>query len=130
LNARLANLLDSLESALVRLDDALRQPPTEYNRDACIQRFEFCFELLWKSLKAHSEDAGLRTFSPKESLRNALQLGLLDDDAGWLWMIEDRNLTSHTYNEATAVAIYSRLPQHLPMMNEALRRLRAAAAAR
>jgi nucleotidyltransferase substrate binding protein (TIGR01987 family) len=124
LSGKLASLLASLESALARLEDALRQPRNEYLRDSCIQRFEFSFELLWKSLKAYSDDAGLPTFSPKDSLRNAFQLGILADDPAWLKMLEDRNLTSHTYKEATAEAIYARLPQYVPMMREALRELR------
>lgn len=124
MSGKLGSLLPSLESALGRLESALNQPHNEYLRDSCIQRFEFSFELLWKSLKTYCDDAGVPTFSPKDSLRNAFQLGILADDAAWFRMLEDRNLTSHTYKEATAEAIYSRLPQYLPMMREALRQLK------
>ena len=44
-----ANLiLNDLNKALLRLDEALKQPENDFVRDAAIQRFEFCFELAWK----------------------------------------------------------------------------------
>ena len=46
------DLIQSLGSAILRLSEALRQPEDEFIRDAAIQRFEFCFELLWKAIQA------------------------------------------------------------------------------
>ena len=120
MNASLANLLSLLEAALGRLDNALAQPPNEYVRDSAIQRFEFTFELLWKSFKSFGDDAGVRVFSPKDSLRSAFQLGLIGEDPLWLQMLDDRNLTSHTYNLATAEAIYSHLPDYARLIRGAL----------
>lgn len=120
----LDNLLELLESALRRLDDALAQPPNEFVRDSAIQRFEFTFELFWKSLKNFSDAAGVRVFSPKDGLRSAFQLGVISDDPRWLRMLDDRNLTSHTYNLATAETIYSHLPEYARMIREALAALR------
>ena len=51
MNDRRERLLADLESALERLSEALAAPKTDLNRDASIQRFEFTFELFWKSLK-------------------------------------------------------------------------------
>jgi nucleotidyltransferase substrate binding protein (TIGR01987 family) len=124
MNDSLANLLSLLEAALHRLDNALAQPPNEYVRDSAIQRFEFTFELLWKSLKAFSADAGVRVFSPKESLRSAFQLGVIAEEPLWLQMLEDRNLTSHTYNLATAEAIYSHLRDYARLIHAALAELK------
>ena len=41
----------------------------------------------------------------RDTLREAFRLGLISDGEGWMLMIQDRNLTSHTYNRATAEAI-------------------------
>jgi nucleotidyltransferase substrate binding protein (TIGR01987 family) len=120
MSEKLRNLLRLLNTALSRLDTALAQPVNEFVRDSAIQRFEFTFELVWKSLKAYAEESGLVVFSPRDSVRTAFQLGVIQEDPEWFRMLEDRNLTSHTYNEATAESIYSHLPTYLPLLRRAL----------
>jgi nucleotidyltransferase substrate binding protein (TIGR01987 family) len=105
-------VLASLESALARLRSALAQPKTEWTRDAAIQRFEFTFELCWKAARRFAKGEGLDVGSPREALRTAMKLGWIGDDPLWLRMLEDRNRTSHTYNEATAEEIYERLASY------------------
>jgi nucleotidyltransferase substrate binding protein (TIGR01987 family) len=117
---KLRNLLRLLGLALSRLDFALAQPVNEFVRDSAIQRFEFTFELCWKSLKAYAQESGLEAFSPRDSLRVAFQLGVIQENAEWFRMLEDRNLTSHTYNEATAETIYSHLPTYARLIRQAL----------
>ena len=117
---KLRNLLRLLNTALSRLDLALAQPVNEFVRDSSIQRFEFTFELFWKSLKAYAEESGLEAFSPRDSIRIAFQLGVIQDNPEWFRMLEDRNLTSHTYNEATADSIYSHLPTYTQLVRQAL----------
>ena len=116
---KLHNLLRLLGIALTRLDGALAQPVNEFVRDSAIQRFEFTFELFWKSLKGYAEESGLEAYSPRDSLRTAFQLGVIQEHPDWFRMLEDRNLTSHTYNEATAETIYSHLPAYLHLIREA-----------
>jgi nucleotidyltransferase substrate binding protein (TIGR01987 family) len=116
---KLHNLLRVLDAALTRFEGALAQPINEFVRDSAIQRFEFTFELFWKSLKAYAEESGLEAYSPKDSVRTAFQLGLIQEHPDWLRMIEDRNLTSHTYNEVTAETIYSHLPAYLRLIRQA-----------
>lgn len=124
MNDRLLHLIQSFESALKRLNDALRQPKTEFTRDSAIQRFEIAFELMWKSLKAFSVSAGVPVHSPKESFRSAFQLGIVEESPLWFSMLEDRNMTTHTYDEAMAERIYSHLNGYLPLLEQALRKLR------
>ncbi|WP_254930195.1 nucleotidyltransferase substrate binding protein [Cyanobium sp. BA20m-14] len=45
-------------------------------------------------------NAGL--IGSRDTLRLAFRMGLMDDGEGWLAMVQDRNLTSHTYNRSTA----------------------------
>jgi len=66
--SRASTLVESFQQALTRLKEALARPRDEFMRDACIQRFEFTYEMFWKSLKAFSEDAGLDAASPRDSL--------------------------------------------------------------
>lgn len=42
-----------------------------------------------------------------------------------LIMTDDRNLTSHTYIEAVADAIYGKLPSYLDVMNSLLGKIQA-----
>ena len=120
---KLRNLHRLLNTALSRLDLALAQPVNEFVRDSFIQRFEFTFELFCKSLKAYAEESGLEAFSPRDSIRIAFQLGVIQESPEWFRMLEDRNLTSHTYNEATADSIYSHLPTYTRLVRQALEEL-------
>lgn len=79
-------------------------------RDGLIQRFEFTFELSWKTLKVCFEDEGLIGLnSPKAVLREAFSAGLIDNENLWLEMLNDRNSTTHIYNEKMAIVICDRI---------------------
>lgn len=116
----LGSLLASLRAAFRRLEAALDQPKNEFIRDSAIQRFEFTFEVMWKCLKVHAEEAGVRVYSPRDSLRAAFQLGLVQDDPLWMRMLKDRNLTSHTYSESTAEEIFSHLADYRILIRQLL----------
>ncbi|MGH2522880.1 MAG: HI0074 family nucleotidyltransferase substrate-binding subunit [Anaerolineales bacterium] len=116
--------LAAFESALARLIDALAQPKTEWTRDASIQRFEFTVELAWKSIMRFAQREGIECVSPRQAFRAAFKLGWVDDDQVWLAMLDDRNLTSHTYNETTAEELYTRLPSYRTGLSQLLERLK------
>lgn len=106
---------------------ALLREPSAVERDAAIQRFEYSFETCWKAaqrflLEREGNDVG----SPKAAVRASREAGLIDEDeaASALAMADDRNLTVHTYNEALARAIFSRLAQHLVVMERWLAEMR------
>lgn len=85
--------------------------------DASIQRFEFCVELAWKSLREILQrDHGIETASPKTTLQESYRVALIGDEATWLAMLRDRNLSSHTYREPLAREIYARLPGYLGVL--------------
>ena len=121
MTAPLERLRQDLAAALDRLGEALAEPKSDLVRDAAIQRFEFSFELFWKALKVYGEKEGLRVFSPREALRAAFQLGLLEDDELVFQMLEDRNRTSHLYNAKMAEEVFSRLPAYQALMVRATR---------
>ncbi|ULA63377.1 MAG: DUF86 domain-containing protein [Nitrospira sp.] len=107
----------SFSQAIVRFNEALRAPETDLSRDAAIQRFEFCFELAWKAIQEQARIEGLDCQSPKGCLKLAYKNGWIGDESGWLAMLEDRNRTAHTYDEALAKDVYRRLSAHLPLLH-------------
>lgn len=106
------SVLQTYEKALESFKKALKQPKTEWVRDSAIQRFEYTFDLSWKSIKRFAQKEGIECHSPLQSFRTALKLAWIEDDGIWLDMRDDRNRTSHTYNESTAEAIYSHLQEY------------------
>ena len=79
--------------------------------DGVIQRFEFCFELSWKLMKAYLSFEGIESNSPRSSIRESFKIGLITEAEDWLDMLEKRNLSSHTYDEETAIEIYQHISQ-------------------
>jgi len=98
--------------ALDRLTDALAKEDTDLKVDACIQRFEFTFELAWKTVKRALLVEGIICKTPRECLRESFRLGLIVDEEKWLAMLDDRNAMSHIYSEEEARIIYARLPDY------------------
>jgi len=95
------NALARLQEGIAKYDEA-----NDLSRDGIIQRFEFTFELAWKTLKTVFEDEGLTGLnSPKTVLREAFAAGLIKDDELWLAMLSDRNSTAHIYSEQLAIEI-------------------------
>ena len=99
---------ENYHHAVIRLQAALRKDANadDMYLDATIQRFEFCFELAWKLMKAVLEYDGIEVNSPRSCIRESWKQGLIPDAQEWLEMMEKRNLSSHTYNENTAREIY------------------------
>ena len=118
--------IEAYRRAFSRFEEALSEPESALIRDACIQRFEFCFELAWKSIQQLSRRQGQDCSSPKGCLRQAFKQGWIENEEGWIAILADRNLTSHTYDEALAKAVYDRLKAYLPMFKGLLQRLEAA----
>ena len=107
MNADTPRSLEQLESALQKLAEALAVPrDAPLAVDGTIQRFEFTIELYWKVLKRLLEAEGIQAATPREALRRAFQAGWIDDEEAWLEMLQNRNLASHTYNEALAGQVY------------------------
>lgn len=103
------NLSDRLiqyEQAFKKLEEVIQMyndDAKEVYVDAMIQRFEFCTELSWKLLKKYLEQEKLGEFySPKSVIKESFKQKLLDGGEIWLDILDDRNLTSHIYDEVTA----------------------------
>lgn len=112
------------EQALGRLEEALARPEDAIVRDACIQRFEFTFEMAWKALQRYALAEGLECVSPRDCFRTGFRLGVIDKDARWMAMVEDRNRTAHTYDESSARTIYRALPEYAHLLRRLFERLK------
>tara|TARA_B100000029_G_scaffold473415_1_gene514803 strand:- start:497 stop:886 length:390 start_codon:yes stop_codon:yes gene_type:complete len=116
--------LKSFEKALLQLGDALEESESPIVRDACLQRFEFSYELLWKTLKIFLEEIhGVRAVSPRQVFKEAFALSIIDEELTFVEMIESRNTLSHTYNEEQAAKIYVKCADYLKAMNSVLAQL-------
>lgn len=117
---------DVRESA-ARLAEAVAAPKSELVRDATIQRFEFTFEVVWKTLKLYLERQGYECGGPRPTLKKAFSEKLIptpEEADVWLQMLDDRNLTTHAYDEALANRIYDNIVRsHAPLLADMARRI-------
>lgn len=109
------SLLSDFKTATDRLKEVLKLSKTDTNRDSAILRFQLCFDLAWKSIKAFARKEGKECYSPRQCFKVGFQLGLIEHDQMWLKMIESRNEIVHTYQEKLAVSIYSYLKDYLDL---------------
>jgi nucleotidyltransferase substrate binding protein (TIGR01987 family) len=114
------------KKALAQLETFLAPPAlNEREQQGLIKAFEYTFELAWNTLRdllRSQGDASL--LGSRDTLREAFRLGLIEDGERWMLMIQDRNLTSHTYNRATADAIAEQIiSNHLPCFQRLRARL-------
>lgn len=111
--------LSSLEHALATLRRGLvrlaKSPADEEVRDACIQRFEYCFELSWKMLSRRLEldlpnPSSVDALSYRDLIRVGAERGLVADASAWMIYRDKRNTTSHTYNAGKAADVSAIIP--------------------
>ncbi|RLB56108.1 MAG: hypothetical protein DRI34_09650 [Deltaproteobacteria bacterium] len=115
-------MLAAFAQALERFRQALEtDAESDLLRAGCIQYFEFCFELAWKSIKVVAGRAGqLDCLSPRAALKQAFANRWIDEEEIWLDMLESRNLMAHTYSAEAALQIYRHLAGYLPEMERLL----------
>ncbi|WP_259702015.1 MULTISPECIES: nucleotidyltransferase substrate binding protein [Synechococcales] len=71
-------------------------------KQGLIKAFEVTFELGWNTLCDLLASEGTTDLvGSRGTIREAFRVGLITDGTTWMAMIQDRNLTSHTYNKAT-----------------------------
>ena len=112
--------------ALLQLQEAValaqQRPLSKLEEQGLIQAFEFTHELAWNTLKDFLESRGVQSlYGSKDSTRAAFKAGLIENGEAWMDMIQSRNLTSHTYDEATAAQIASAIRDTYFAEFEALR---------
>ncbi len=119
--------IEQLEKALISFEKGILENPTDIERDGAIQRFEYSFELSWKTLKTILEYLGVEDCkSPRKALQAGFIQGLIQakDHEIWLKMLDDRNKTTHIYHEEVAVSIFSHLEEYHQLMLKLLVKLK------
>lgn len=111
-NEKLQMKQQRFAQALLQLRKVLQEPASEYIRDAAIQRFEFTYELAWKTLQAYLATIDIVVLSPKETLKIAYEQGLIKDASAWSELHRQRNLTGHTYDQKLAESVYRFLQEN------------------
>ena len=76
---------------------------------ATVQNYNLTFDLAWKVMKELlTHEFGLTDFaagSPRETLKSAFSVGLIDDDK-WMDMLRVRNTLAHDYDGQVAIKYF------------------------
>ncbi len=111
-----------LGKAIIDFEKSLNADLSKYNeqeidwiKNAGIQKFEFCTELMWKTAKLYVESVEEKVYTPKLTIKSLFLLQIIDDELYQQLMncIEDRNLLSHIYKFELFNSIHRSLYDHL-----------------
>ena len=93
----------NFEKAMNYLEEAVDlADPDTIQKAGMIQFFEMTFELGWNMIKDYLQQEGITDIkSPRAAIKKGFETGILQDGYGWMQMLEDRNITSHAYDEET-----------------------------
>ena len=107
------------------LDTNRRRTFCDLEIDGAIQRFEFTFELFWKLLKIYLETQGFISLSPKACFKDAYKIGLLQNQEIVIKMLDDRNLSVHTYDHKISRKIFERIKkEYVNLFQQALQQIK------
>lgn len=104
---------------------------SQLEQEGTVQRFEYCWELAWKTIKDYLEYQGvvLETVTPRAVLKAGFAANVIEDGDAWMAALDARNKMAHTYNlkvfEQVVMAIETR---YLGLMDRLDERLLAARA--
>ncbi|MBU3662735.1 MAG: hypothetical protein FGM41_05995 [Bacteroidetes bacterium] len=115
-------LCHSLVLALNDFELAMNADFAKYNsleidwiKNAQIQKFEFCIELLWKTAKVYLESIEEKIYTPKLTIKTLFILQIIDEQnyLGLMNCLADRNQLSHIYKSEMFDLIQTEMPKHL-----------------
>ncbi len=118
----------NFEKMLGFLEDAMKiEEPDIVQKAGLIQFFEIGFELSWNVMKEYLESKGIIGMrSPRDSIKKAFEVELITDGHAWLEALQDRNLTSHTYNESMADEVIKEIvTAYYPLLQNLYERLKS-----
>jgi nucleotidyltransferase substrate binding protein (TIGR01987 family) len=112
----------NFEKSIRLLEEAMNLPqPDIFQKAGLIQFFEISFELAWNTMKDYMEDQGfIELRSPRDTIKQAFEIGLIQDGHLWLETLQNRNLTAHTYDEASAEKVVAEIRSvYYPLLQQA-----------
>ena len=120
---------ENLSKAYSLLSEAAQA--TELSRleqEGLIKRFEYTFELAWKTAKDYLEAKGVSVTYPRDVLKQAFQSGLVRDGEAWLEMLDIRDNFADLYeDEPLREAVEGIRERFFPSIRDLVEGLRAEA---
>ncbi len=95
-----------LKSAVTQLENL-----SDLEKEGMIQRFEYTFELAWKTLKDYLEEKNVDAKFPREVIKQSFKYEIINKGDIWLEMLEQRNLMAHTYEEKIFKNVVNKISQ-------------------
>jgi nucleotidyltransferase substrate binding protein (TIGR01987 family) len=99
---RWLNRFKNYKRAFILLREAIeaKKDLTQLGEEGCIQRFEYSFELAWKTMKDYLEWewVSLTLITPLYVIKAAFEARLIQDGQVWMDALDARNKMSHTYD--------------------------------
>jgi len=116
---RLQNYLKALAVLKNAVELSKERELSDLEKQGTIKGFEFTFELAWNVMKDFLEEQGIiGIIGSKGAVRHAFNKELIKDGQAWMYMINDRNLASHVYDEKTANDLFSAIVTvYYPLFN-------------
>jgi nucleotidyltransferase substrate binding protein (TIGR01987 family) len=114
----------NFDRGFVLLREAIERKPENLSmleKEGVIQRFEYTFELAWKTLKDYLEQGGLviSPITPRQVIKEAFAAKVITDGEVWINMLDHRNLLSHTYDSSVfEQAVEPIAGRYLPAMSK------------
>ncbi len=113
----------NFDRAFVLLREALEgvRPLSMLEKEGVIQRFEYTYELAWKTLKDYLEASGvvITPVTPRQVIKEAFAAKVISDGEVWINMLDNRNLLSHTYDFSVFDEAVKAIAKHyLPAMEK------------
>ncbi|MFA9560241.1 HI0074 family nucleotidyltransferase substrate-binding subunit [Evansella sp. AB-rgal1] len=94
---------ENFEKSYLLLDKySHKEINNELKRGGVIQFYVRTIELAWKVLKDYLEAQGYIVKTPRETIKQAFQIEIINDGHIWLDALAKRNITTNTYDDALA----------------------------
>jgi nucleotidyltransferase substrate binding protein (TIGR01987 family) len=106
---------------IYHLEQALEiKDPDFVQKAGIIQFFEMSYDLAWNMLKDYLEEQGFDDVkSPRTALKKAYEIGILENGHFWMNLLVDRNMMSHTYDEARATEVDKQIQEvYFPLLKK------------
>jgi len=108
--------LENFERGMRLLKEAFDTHPdglSDLEKEGVVQRFEYTFELAWKTLKDYLVYSGVAfdQITPRSVIKQAFAARIIKDGQMWIDMLEQRNLMAHTYDLETFETVFSSIEQ-------------------
>jgi nucleotidyltransferase substrate binding protein (TIGR01987 family) len=118
IDVRWQQRFQNFSRAFILLRSALENQPlaqlSDLEQEGVIQRFEYSYELAWKTMKDYMEDNGIiiTPVTPRNVIKEAFAAGMIDNGQVWIDMMLHQNLLAHTYDFSKFKEVLDAIESH------------------